>query len=448
MRSPLPVEAPDPQRVDTGSRSSSNGLRDRLKRTLPAIFGVLWVAAAVLTVGELRSGFSVLPTVLFVIVTSLLIAAWMRFGRSQALMAKGLADLAWQTSMVELLSRVSVASNEAQSTEEALGIAVREICDATGWPVGHAWLLSEDRQALEPSGVWHMSDPERFAHFKAESEALVLPSGKGLPGAVLKNRTPEWIIDVAHHVDFARKEAAEHDGIHAAFGFPILINVEVVGVLEFFATHPAEPDVALLEVMGHIGAQLGRVIERDRSDGALRALSLIDELTGLKNRRGFLDIATHELTVAQRLGHHLTLLFIELKDIKRINDIHGHTAGDLALIDTAHVLKKTFRRSDLVARLGGDEFCVLELGLANLGSIPRVEDALAEFNSKSDRPYQLALSVGAANFDPLRPVSLEELIDFAEGSTYRESIPDWSQRPDSSGSLSESGNQGLRGEAL
>jgi diguanylate cyclase (GGDEF)-like protein len=134
--------------------------------------------------------------------------------------------------------------------------------------------------------------------------------------------------------------------------------------------------------------------------------------------------------------------------MKRINDIHGHTTGDLALIDTAHVLKKTFRRSDLVARLGGDEFCVLELGLANLGSIPRVEDALAEFNSKSGRPYQLALSVGAANFDPLRPVSLEELIDFAEGSTYRESIPDWSQRPDSSGSLSESGNQGLRGEAL
>jgi diguanylate cyclase (GGDEF)-like protein/PAS domain S-box-containing protein len=111
-----------------------------------------------------------------------------------------------------------------------------------------------------------------------------------------------------------------------------------------------------------------------------------DQGTGLKNRRGFFALAQHELNLAQRLGHPLTLIFFDLDRLKLINDTYGHLEGDRAIADTAQLLSSTFRESDLVARLGGDEFCVLALGppAAFAQTMRRFERALDEHN-RSDR---------------------------------------------------------------
>ena len=95
--------------------------------------------------------------------------------------------------------------------------------------------------------------------------------------------------------------------------------------------------------------------ERKWAEEKLREMSLMDDLTGLYNRRGFLTLATQQLKIAHRLKQGLALFYLDLDRMKWINDTLGHREGDRALIDTASILRNTFRASDIVARIGGDE---------------------------------------------------------------------------------------------
>lgn len=161
-------------------------------------------------------------------------------------------------------------------------------------------------------------------------------------------------------------------------------------------------------------------IERHRSRVLLQQLSFNDELTGLLNRRGFLSMAQQQLKIAQREDWELVLLFADLDSLKNINDSFGHTEGDRALKSIATVLKKTFRTSDLIARLGGDEFIVLALNAPAAGvqtMTTRLQSNLDRLNSQN-RYYQLSLSIGIAQFDPNRVISLETMIMEADKALY------------------------------
>lgn len=163
------------------------------------------------------------------------------------------------------------------------------------------------------------------------------------------------------------------------------------------------------------------ITERRRQEEALRALSLIDELTGLYNRRGFLTLAQQQLKLARRGHRELVLLFIDMDDFKEINDTFGHNEGDMALRRASEVLKHTFRDSDIIARLGGDEFVVLATDTGKTGSeiiIQRMRRELLERNERDGYPYRLSFSVGAARFDPEAPPSIEELMAAADAMLY------------------------------
>ncbi|MCC6928621.1 MAG: diguanylate cyclase [Gemmatimonadaceae bacterium] len=165
------------------------------------------------------------------------------------------------------------------------------------------------------------------------------------------------------------------------------------------------------------------ITERRRQEDALRALSLIDELTGLYNRRGFLTLAQQQLKLARRGHRELVLLFIDMDDFKEINDTFGHHEGDTALRRASEILKHTFRDSDIIARLGGDEFVVLATDAGKSGSeiiIQRLRRELLERNECDGFPYRLSFSVGAARFDPDAPPSIEELMAAADSMLYEQ----------------------------
>jgi GAF domain-containing protein len=135
------------------------------------------------------------------------------------------------------------------------------------------YLAGEDVSGdLVPTKLWHMDDPMRHEAFRQVTEAMRLAPGVGLPGRVLKTHKPAWIIDARNDPNFPRARAAHDVGLRAGFAFPVMVGTEVVAVLEFFAPDPVPPDEALLDVMVHVGTQLGRVIERKRaSDRSSRA---------------------------------------------------------------------------------------------------------------------------------------------------------------------------------
>ncbi|HNP71831.1 MAG TPA: PAS domain S-box protein [Kouleothrix sp.] len=178
------------------------------------------------------------------------------------------AALRRQTNFVHLLQEVAVTANQATTVEAALQQAIDQICAHTGWPIGHVYLSDGRDDGLVPTAIWHFDQPGLFEAFQKQTEALRIGPGGGLVGQVLAKKKPAWSI-LGHDQQFLRARAALESGLHAGFAFPVLVSDEVVAVLEFFSTEAAEPDEALLEVMAHVGTQLGRVVERTRSASEL-----------------------------------------------------------------------------------------------------------------------------------------------------------------------------------
>lgn len=153
---------------------------------------------------------------------------------------------------------------------------------------------------------------------------------------------------------------------------------------------------------------------------ALLTLSLTDELTGLYNRRRFFILGEQYLKVAIRTKKRFSLLYMDMDDLKRINDHYGHQEGDRILVGFAEILQKTFRESDIIARIGGDEFVVLfECSDQNEETLmARLDENIKDFNAKGSQRYQISISVGVAPFDPEHPIPIYELLSKADTSMY------------------------------
>lgn len=190
-------------------------------------------------------------------------------------------------------------------------------------------------------------------------------------------------------------------------------------VIEWSSIHRFEKDSSVHGVV-FVGIDITNLVKlRDE----LQQLSIIDELTRLHNRRGFLTIAQQQLNLSNRNKKELRLAFIDLDGMKTINDTFGHLMGDAALMETADILRKAFRESDVIARMGGDEFAVLMLeptDLSNESIVRRLQDQVDLHNKKEKRPYTLSISIGMVHYTPHHPCTLAELVARADALMYKQ----------------------------
>lgn len=160
-----------------------------------------------------------------------------------------------------------------------------------------------------------------------------------------------------------------------------------------------------------------------QTEEKLYSMSMTDELTGLYNRRGFLALVEQQLKLAHRENKKMFLMSADLDFLKLINDIMGHQRGDMAIINTANILKETFRESDIAARIGGDEFVVLGVDTpdTNFETLAeRLRENLNTHNDKVNEPLgELSLSYGFAIYDPKYPRSIYELLSEADELMYQ-----------------------------
>lgn len=224
----------------------------------------------------------------------------------------------------------------------------------------------------------------------------------------------------------------------------ILLLAVVLGLAIFATTKRLilDPVVALADAAAALGrgdlsakvrikanGEIGKLVdgfngmadELARHMEALKSLSLMDDLTGLYNRRGFMTLGKQQLKMVHRLRKGVMLIFSDLDGLKEINDTQGHQAGDDALRTTANLIRESFRESDLIGRLGGDEFVVLATKDNDTPEDAVVERLMARFAERNSRPGQacrLSISLGIAHYDPDDPCSLEVLIEKADARMY------------------------------
>ena len=178
----------------------------------------------------------------------------------------------------------------------------------------------------------------------------------------------------------------------------------------------------LREARGAIIGVIGSVRDitlRKAAEELLRSQSMLDDLTGLHNRRGFLALASPCLRMADRNRQAALLVFADLDGLKAINDTLGHGAGDQALRDVATILRRTFRTADVLARLGGDEFAVLvvDTPFASRDTVlARLAASLRTHNGSA--PRALSLSLGVAGYERVHRCSVEDLLARADAAMY------------------------------
>lgn len=210
------------------------------------------------------------------------------------------------------------------------------------------------------------------------------------------------------------------------FDIPFIITTGIDdGMLSAKALRKGAQDYV---VKGKISADiLARTIrhsiERHRMMSMLRNLSLIDELTGLYNRRGMTTIVEQMKRQAIRDGKKIAVVFADIDKMKEINDRYGHQAGDMAIIFTSDILKRSFRDADLTARIGGDEFVTFAMVGDDYSEDmihSRIRENVKKHNIQSSVQYSLSISVGVQIYEVTEELFVDEIISHADEIMYKQ----------------------------
>ncbi|MGH3995202.1 MAG: adenylate/guanylate cyclase domain-containing protein, partial [Pseudonocardiaceae bacterium] len=157
------------------------------------------------------------------------------------------------------------ALEESASLDDAGPRILENICEALGWAWSALWVVDPDPNARALRFVTSHSASGDLSAFEELSRGTSFEPGKGLPGRAWSTGRPAWSADVTVDPNFPRAPIARQVGLRGAFAFPIWCEGRVLGVMEFFSRDPADPDEALLAMMGAVGSQIGQFIERKQS---------------------------------------------------------------------------------------------------------------------------------------------------------------------------------------
>jgi diguanylate cyclase (GGDEF)-like protein len=181
------------------------------------------------------------------------------------------------------------------------------------------------------------------------------PRGQGLGWACIEGGRPVIVPDMLADPRSCRPQPTNRSGMWA----PLVAHGRIIGLVSAFRAMPnafTETDLNLLTI---VARYLAGAIEVARLHDELKEIAAIDSLTGLANRRCFLERLNTEIARSRRAGYTLSVALLDLDGFKAVNDAFGHIVGDDVLREVAQALGRTARESDLVARFGGDEFVLL-----------------------------------------------------------------------------------------
>jgi diguanylate cyclase (GGDEF)-like protein len=145
----------------------------------------------------------------------------------------------------------------------------------------------------------------------------------------------------------------------AALLLPLISHDEVIGIVALLCDRSDHPfDAPLVDFLQDIAQQIAFGVENARLFSELTRMARTDELTGIANRRRFMEVAEANLHHAHQSGMPFALILADLDHLKRVNDGYGHAAGDLAIEHTARTMERHLTGEQLAARIGGEEFAI------------------------------------------------------------------------------------------
>jgi len=154
---------------------------------------------------------------------------------------------------------------ETLTLTDAVPTILQALCESLEWQLGTIWSVNRQTNVLHCVNSWHVPNMDVKEFMEVNQQTTLAPS-MGLPGRIWASGQPAWIANLSEDSNFPRAVLAAKAGLRAAFGFPILLGNEILGVIECFSDRVQAPDEALLQMMAAIGSQIGQSMERKRAE--------------------------------------------------------------------------------------------------------------------------------------------------------------------------------------
>lgn len=284
----------------------------------------------------------------------------------------------------------------------------------------YIYTIQPDEIHLNPDGSWHVPEQLQLQVYNKDQVTVPLTKSECLvsvedlfnnPYTPQKRRytmilTPIFTSEDHHGLFLCEADISRFHHIYS-------ISLELGTTLKFLKMYEEQQ-----QTNQQLEYTLSVLHEKNRQ---LSKISTIDELTGLKNRRGFLTETQTVISSSINHGQRAILLFADMDNLKIVNDKFGHEDGDFALRTIATALKTSLRNNDIIGRIGGDEF----VAFAMLGSqqsadtiSKRIKNKLEIMNKNCDKPYYIEASIGIVDFICDENTDIQTLIKKADDALY------------------------------
>jgi diguanylate cyclase (GGDEF)-like protein len=294
-------------------------------------------------------------------------------------------------------------------------------------------LRRDDHEVVEAASAEEALEIFREEHFPLVLTDIVMGGMTGLELlAKVKEIEPETIVVVmTSHSTSDNAIEALRSGAYDFLTKPFE-DLEVVKAVVNRALENIQLVQENLRLMDRLQ---GHSKELESLNTALATMANRDGLTGMYNHRYFHDALERELVRAKRFGNPVSLIFMDLDDFKKYNDVNGHIAGDELLKSVSALMKALCRRSDVLARYGGEEFVMILSGADKEGAsvfAERLREEVENFSfAGQDGQDAITISIGVASY-PEDARNISQLIDYADQALYeaknggRNRVMNWS----------------------
>jgi len=319
----------------------------------------------------------------------------------------------------EILYNISRAANSSISLDHLYPLIHRELGKIID--VSNFYIALFERKKDILYFPYHVDERDNNFPIVKFSSSNVLTAMVIKRGKPLLNSSEEYEKMVASG-ELSRLGSTSSKSIW--LGVPLKIADRVIGAMAVQSyDNPnlyGKEDIHLLE---YVSEQIATAIERKRMEEELRRLAHHDPLTGIYNRAYGIELLERQIKISKRKKNCFLLGYIDMDNLKEINDRYGHEEGDRAINQLAHIFKSILREIDIIIRIGGDEFLIVfpeSLPKKTAVIKKRMYNALARHNRSSGNSYKIGFSIGFSHYDHDKPESIDELIRIADQEMYRE----------------------------
>lgn len=313
-----------------------------------------------------------------------------------------------------ILSEISLAIALSKTSNQIFDSIVRGGMEITGMPAGSLSIYKPDRKEL-----FLVSANGFSSEFFLSNRYKVRPGG--LTEHILSQNEPVVVPKISEHPDFNNPVLLK-EGIQSLIAIPLISDQVPVGILYVDDFNERSFSPSIIEVLKLLAIQATIAIQKQQAFEQIKALSVLDPVTGLFNRRYLNETLVSELERAYRLTRPLSIILFDIDHFKGINDRYGHMIGDQVLKDLARLFRSMLRRYDVFCRFGGDEMIILMSDTDVLGAqivAERIRTTVTEAKLLPDGA-SLTCSFGVNGLDASETPRLnqDELLNQADQALY------------------------------